>query len=142
MGKLVRTISGRMVDLVLDIRLESPTFGHIVAHDMPVSSSAEYSEWIWVPPGFAHGNMFTEETMIEYFCTGEYSPGNEGAVSPLAEDLDWSLCAPELREEFQALVGKGAIVSDKDRNAGSVSEWRDDPRSANFRYSELAGARS
>ena len=38
MGKLVRTISGRMVDLVLDIRLGSPTLGKIVAHDMPASS--------------------------------------------------------------------------------------------------------
>src|SRR5262249_48166119 len=71
MGKLVRTISGRMIDLALDIRLESPTFGKIVAYDMPASPEAEYSEWIWVPPGFAHGNLFTKETIIEYFCSGE-----------------------------------------------------------------------
>jgi dTDP-4-dehydrorhamnose 3,5-epimerase len=142
MGKLVRTISGRMVDLVLDIRLDSPTFGKILAHDMPVSSASEYSEWIWVPPGFAHGNMFTEETIIEYFCTGEYSPGNEAAVSPLAQDLDWSLCAPDLREEFQARVDEGAIISEKDRNAGSLSDWRADPRSKNFLYSELAAGGS
>src|SRR5262249_31441506 len=75
MGKLVRTISGRMVDLVLDIRLGSPTFGMLLAHDMPATPSDETTEWIWVPPGFAHGNFFTEETIIEYFCTGEYSPG-------------------------------------------------------------------
>jgi dTDP-4-dehydrorhamnose 3,5-epimerase len=142
MGKLVRTISGRMIDLVLDIRLDSPTFGSIVAYDMPVSAAVEYSEWIWVPPGFAHGNFFTEETIIEYFCTGEYSPGNEAAVSPLAEDLDWSLCAPGLREEFQALLDAGAIISEKDRNAGSLADWQADPRSAHFRYSELAGTGS
>jgi dTDP-4-dehydrorhamnose 3,5-epimerase len=142
MGKLVRTIRGRMVDLVLDIRLDSPTFGNILAHDMPVSTAAEYSEWIWVPPGFAHGNLFTEETIIEYFCTGEYSQGNEAAVSPLSEDLDWSLCAPGLREEFQACVDEGAVISEKDRHAGSLSDWKDDPRSAYFRYSELAGTRS
>jgi dTDP-4-dehydrorhamnose 3,5-epimerase len=139
MGKLVRTIRGRMVDLALDIRLDSPTFGKIVAHDMPSSSASEYSEWIWVPPGFAHGNFFTEETIIEYFCTGEYSPGNEAAVSPLAEDLDWSLCTPVLRDEFRALVGDGAVISEKDRNAGSLSDWQSDGRSANFRYAELAG---
>jgi dTDP-4-dehydrorhamnose 3,5-epimerase len=139
MGKLVRTISGRMVDLALDIRLDSPTFGKIVAFDMPYSSATEYSEWIWVPPGFAHGNYFTEETIIEYFCTGEYSPGNEAGVSPLAGDIDWSLCASALREEFQALVEEGAVISEKDRNAGSLSDWQIDPRSANFRYSELVG---
>jgi dTDP-4-dehydrorhamnose 3,5-epimerase len=142
MGKLVRTVRGRMVDLALDIRLDSPTFGKIVAYDMPSSPGDEWSEWIWVPPGFAHGNFFTEETTIEYFCTGEYSPGNEAAVSPLAEDLDWSLCAPALRDEFQAVVADGAILSEKDRNAGSLSDWQSDPRSENFRYSELRASRT
>lgn len=142
MGKLVRTVRGRMVDLALDIRLSSPTFGKIVAHDMPSSPDDEWSEWIWVPPGFAHGNYFTEETVIEYFCTGEYSPGNEAAVSPLADDLDWSLCAPGLRDEFRALVAGGATLSEKDRDAGSLADWQGDSRSANFLYSELAGGAS
>ncbi len=138
MGKLVRTIRGRMVDLALDIRLGSPTFGKIVAYDMPSSPGSEWSEWIWVPPGFAHGNYFTEETTIEYFCSGEYSPGNEAGVSPLADDLDWSLCAPELHDELRSLLDSGAILSEKDRDAGSLARWRGDPRSANFTYSELA----
>jgi len=142
MGKLVRTVSGRMVDLALDIRLASPTFGMIVAYDMPSSPEAEWSEWIWVPPGFAHGNFFTEETIIEYFCTGEYSPGCEAAVSPLAPDLDWSLCSPDLRTEFEALVEKGPTISEKDRDAGSVSDWQSDTRSDNFRYSDLIGAQA
>lgn len=139
MGKLVRTVHGRMVDLALDIRLGSPTFGSIVGYDMPSSPEDGMSEWIWVPPGFAHGNFFTEETLIEYFCSGEYSPGNEAAVSPLAGDLDWSLCAAGLRDEFHALVESGATLSEKDRNAGSLAEWEADPRSATFRYSELSG---
>ena len=84
MGKLVPTVSGRMVDLVLDVRLGSPTVGKLVAYDMPSSATAAWSEWIWVPPGFAHGNFFTESTVIEYLCTGEHSPGHEAAVSPLA----------------------------------------------------------
>ena len=138
MGKLVRTISGRMVDLALDIRLDSPTFGKVVAHDMPASATSEYAEWIWVPPGFAHGNFFSEETIIEYFCTGEHSPGNEAGVSPLAEDLDWSLCPTAIREEFQALVEDGAVISEKDQNAFSLADWQNDPRSTNFRYAELA----
>jgi len=138
MGKLVRTISGRMVDLALDIRLESPTFGKIVAYDMLSTPAAGWSEWIWVPPGFAHGNYFTDETIIEYFCTGEYSPGCEAAVSPLADDIDWSLCDPSLHDEFRGLVEGQPTISDKDRAAGSLSSWRSDPRSSNFRYSELS----
>jgi len=142
MGKLVRTVRGRMVDLALDVRLGSPTFGGIVAYDLPSLPDGDWSEWIWVPPGFAHGNYFTEETIIEYFCTGEYSPGNEGAVSPLAEDLDWSLCPAELRDEFRALLDAGATLSAKDRDAGSLADWQAHPSSSVFLYSELGGTAS
>ena len=106
MGKLVRTISGRMVDIVLDIRKGSPTFGKIILYDMPANPNADYQEWIWVPPGFAHGNFFTENTVIEYFCSGEYSPGCEAGISPLAEDIDWSLCDKKLKREFPLLSNK------------------------------------
>ena len=140
MGKLVRTIFGRMVDLVLDIRLGSPTFGKILAHDMPAHASSDSTEWIWVPPGFAHGNFFTEETTIEYLCTGEYSPGCEAAVSPFADDIDWSLAPPDLRDEFERVVAAGPLVSDKDRGGGSVADWAEDERSENFRYDELVAA--
>ena len=84
MGKLVRTISGHMVDMVLDIRIDSPTFGKMIAYDMPASDENDYDEWIWVPPGFAHGNFFSEKTIIEYMCTGQYSPGCEACISPFS----------------------------------------------------------
>ncbi len=103
MGKLVRTLRGRMVDLVLDIRKKSPTFGKCIAYDMPSDPAKDYSEWIWVPPGFAHGNFFTEESMIEYFCSGEYSAGCEAGISPLANDIDWSFCDQNLKKEFNGL---------------------------------------
>src|SRR5688572_25617116 len=45
MGKLVRTVSGRMVDLALDIRLGSPTLGKIVAYDLPAPPDAPWTEW-------------------------------------------------------------------------------------------------
>ncbi|MCX7991290.1 MAG: dTDP-4-dehydrorhamnose 3,5-epimerase family protein, partial [Proteobacteria bacterium] len=101
MGKLVRTIRGRMIDLALDIRKNSPTFGKIIAYDMPAFTDREYSEWIWIPPGFAHGNIFTEETMIEYFCTGWWSPQTEAGINPFAEDIDWSLCDKGLKMIFE-----------------------------------------
>jgi dTDP-4-dehydrorhamnose 3,5-epimerase len=132
MGKLVRTLRGHMVDLVLDIRKGSPTFGRIVACDMPADPDADFNEWIWVPPGFAHGNFFPTDTSIEYLCSGEYSAGCEAGISPLADDIDWSLCAAALRERFRALVRVGVVISDKDKSALSVNDWARDPRSEHF----------
>lgn len=134
MGKLVRTLSGRMVDMVLDIRKGSPTFGKIICYDMPAAYDKDYSEWIWVPPGFAHGNFFVEDTMIEYFCSGQYSPGCEAGISPLAPDIDWSLCNVQLRKMFDRIVPSTNLITDKDKNSFSVSEWKIDKRSENFIY--------
>jgi dTDP-4-dehydrorhamnose 3,5-epimerase len=136
MGKLVRTLRGHMVDLVLDIRLGSPTFGKAIACDMPSRGSEDHDEWIWVPPGFAHGNVFLEDTLIEYLCSGEYSPGNEAGISPFAEDIDWSLCDPSLRETFHAVASSTRLMTDKDRYGLSVSAWEGDARSGNFTYAE------
>ena len=136
MGKLVRTLYGHMVDLILDIRRGSPTFGKAIAYDMPSSTSEDFNEWIWVPPGFAHGNTFLEDTSIEYFCSGEYSPGYEAGISPLAEDIDWSLCDPNLREIFFKVASSTRLITDKDRNGLSVSAWEKDERSNNFIYVE------
>jgi len=133
MGKLVRTLAGRMVDLVLDIRKGSPSLGKIIAYDMPASPDTEFSEWIWVPPGFAHGNFFTEPTLIEYFCTGQYSPGCEAGISPLAADLDWSLCQPALKELFDQ-VAQQPVISDKDRHGLTLQQWLADPRSEQFLF--------
>ena len=136
MGKLVRTLQGHMVDLVLDIRKGSPRFGKAIAYDMPSAGSEDFDEWIWVPPGFAHGNMFLEDTSIEYFCSGEYSPGNEAGISPLAEDIDWSLCEQDLRGTFYEVASSTRLITDKDRNGLSVSAWEKDERSENFVYAE------
>jgi dTDP-4-dehydrorhamnose 3,5-epimerase len=134
MGKLVRTLHGHMVDVVLDIRKGSPTFGKAIAYDMPSERSEEFNEWIWVPPGFAHGNTFLVDTSIEYLCSGQYSPGNEAGISPLAEDIDWSLCDPSLRETFHDIASNTALMTDKDRNGFTVSAWERDERSGNFVY--------
>lgn len=132
MGKLVRTIHGRMTDIILDIRKGSPTLGKALLYDLPSSAERDYNEWIWVPPGFAHGNYFTKETCIEYFCTGEYSPGCEAGISPAASDIDWSLADPSLVAELSGLLNSDAILSEKDRAGLSLSEWLADPRSENF----------
>jgi dTDP-4-dehydrorhamnose 3,5-epimerase len=138
MGKLVRTVQGEMVDLFLDIRKGSPTFGKAAAYRLASSPERECGEWIWVPPGFAHGNYFARDTTIEYFCSGEYSPGCEAGISPLSLDIDWSLCDQELKREFDRIVADGALMADKDRQGFSVAAWAADPRSSNFQYKDLA----
>lgn len=134
MGKLVRTVRGHMVDIVLDLRNGSPTQGKAIMHDMPATSGDDWAEWIWVPPGFAHGNVFPAETTIEYFCTGEYNQAGESAVSPLSPDIDWSLCDPALKARFDAIIGAAALISDKDRGAAALGAWLSDPRAEWFRY--------
>jgi len=132
MGKLVRTIAGRMIDLALDIRKGSPTHGKIVACDMPASADDDCGRWIWVPAGFAHGNFFSEPTTIEYFCTGEYSPGCEAGIRPTAEDIDWSLCDAALKAEFDKAAADGSGMSEKDRAGLTLAAWGADDRSKEF----------
>ncbi len=137
MGKLVRTLSGRMVDVALDVRKGSPTFGRAVLHDMPEDPSHDHQEWIWVPPGFAHGNFFQVPTLIEYFCSGEYSPACEAGISPLAPDIDWTLSDPFLRAELERCASSAPLMSAKDRDGHSLESWSQDERSDYFIYGEL-----
>lgn len=133
MGKLLRTINGHMVDLVLDIRKNSKTFGKIIAYDMPQDNIRDYFEWIWIPQGFAHGNFFLKETTIQYCCTSEYSPGNEAGINPLSSDIDWSLCDKNLRDQFRAIQQLNSqIMSTKDKSGFSLKTWLKNPESDNF----------
>jgi dTDP-4-dehydrorhamnose 3,5-epimerase len=132
-GKLVRTIVGRIIDLALDIRKGSPTFGKIIAYDLPASADAAFGEWIWLPPGFAHTACIVEKSTIEYFCSAEWAPGNETGISPLAADLDWSLCDPALKAEYEQTLA-AAVLSPKDREGFSLGAWSADPRSEFFCY--------
>ena len=136
MGKLVRTVTGHMVDMILDIRKGSPTYGKVLLYDMPSSQENSYDEWIWVPAGFSHGNYFKEDTLIEYFCSGEYNEGCQTGISPYAADLDWSLCDKSLKKEFDDFL-LNAIIVDKDRNGLSLEAWTKDEKSKNFLYEKL-----
>ncbi len=135
MGKLVRTIQGYMIDLILDIRKGSPTFGKIIAYNMPNEPENDNYEWIWVPIGFAHGNMFLKETTIEYFCSGEYGPGCEAGISPFSTDIDWSICDESIRDKFMNLKSSGTVlITDKDKDGYSIKEWSKKEESNNFIY--------
>lgn len=125
MGKLVRLLSGSMIDLFLDTNKDSEFFGKIGAHPMTVSPDDEYIEWIWIPPGVAHGMIFMQNSTVEYFCTEEYNKEQEETINVFSTEIDWSLC----KEYIKSLIKKdgyagSAIISEKDRLAVSFGEWK------------------
>jgi dTDP-4-dehydrorhamnose 3,5-epimerase len=73
-GKLVRVTQGRVFDVAVDLRQDSPTFGDWVG----VELSDENRQMLWVPPGFAHGFYVLSETAeFSYKCTDYYAPDDE-----------------------------------------------------------------
>lgn len=131
-GKLARCIHGHLIDFALDIRPDSPTFKKIIGYEIISDGSEEKAEWIWIPPGFAHGVIFPKDTIIEYFCTGEWSPGNEAGISPFAQDIDWSLCDKELKEKYFQILNGNPLITEKDKNGMSLEEWEKHPESQKF----------
>ncbi|UXS03426.1 dTDP-4-dehydrorhamnose 3,5-epimerase [Agrobacterium tumefaciens] len=73
-GKLVRCVRGKLLDVAVDIRVGSPTFGKWVAAEL----TPESGDQLWVPAGFAHGFMtLVDDTMISYKVTAPYSAAND-----------------------------------------------------------------
>jgi dTDP-4-dehydrorhamnose 3,5-epimerase-like enzyme len=132
-------VTGRLIDLVLDIRKGSPTFGRIIAHELPAHPEADHSQWIWVPPGFAHGMLLVDDTLVEHLCSGEYNPRCEAGISPFSEDIDWSFCEPGLKATFDRVAATTELVSTKDREAPCVSAWAEDFRPSNCTYDPSCG---
>lgn len=133
-GKLVRTVRGRMIDVAVDIRRGSPTWGKAVARDLARKEGDPEGEWVWMPPGFAHGVFFLEDTTIEYMCTAAWNPSGEGGISPLSEGVDWSLCDPHLSAAVAKLLADGAGMAEKDKKSFTLAGWAADPRSQNFTF--------
>jgi dTDP-4-dehydrorhamnose 3,5-epimerase len=77
-GKLVRCIKGAILDVAVDIRVGSPTFGHYVAAEL---SAANWQQ-LWVPPGFAHGYLTLEVACeVLYKVTQYWNPGAERGIA-------------------------------------------------------------
>lgn len=92
-GKLVQVLSGRVLDVAVDIRRGSPTFGKWVGEVL----SDENNRQLYIPPGFAHGYCVTSETTVfAYKCTELYNPETECGIIFNDPDLniDWSLTKP------------------------------------------------
>lgn len=106
-GKLCQVILGRVLDVAVDIRFDSPTFGEYVA----VELSDENKNQLWIPPGFAHGfSVLSKEALFHYKCTAFYSKPDERAIIYCDRDLniDWKIETP--------------VVSEKDKLAKAFSD--------------------
>lgn len=97
-GKLVRVIKGSVIDIAVDIRKNSPTYGDYVA----VELTAENNEQFWIPEGFAHGFVALEdETTFLYKCTNYYAPQCEGTLlwNDPSLNIDWGISDPIISEK-------------------------------------------
>ena len=89
-SKLVRCVKGRVLDVAVDIRKGSPTYGKHVA----VELSEDNHRQIFIPRGFAHGFVVLSDTAVfQYKCDNFYAPQSDGGISILDESLgiDWQI---------------------------------------------------
>lgn len=94
-SKLVRVIKGAVLDVAVDIRKGSPTFGQYVS----VELTGDNHRHFFIPRGFAHGfSVLSEEVIFQYKCDNFYSPQSEGAIAWNDPDLniDWRIPVEEV----------------------------------------------
>lgn len=109
-GKLVSVLRGAVLDVVVDVRRGSPTFGNSITAEL----SEENGRQIFIPRGFAHGFVVLSETAdFFYKCDGSYSPGDEIAVRwcDPALDIDWRIADPKV----SARDASAPLLSEVDR---------------------------
>jgi len=108
-GKLVSCIQGAILDVAVDIRSGSPTYGRHVAAEL----TADNGRLLWVPPGFAHGFCtLVPDTKVSYKVTDYYSPEHDRGLA---------YNDPKLAIAWPATIGK-ATLSDKDRRQPTLGE--------------------
>jgi len=101
-GKLIRVVTGAVLDVAVDIRKGSKTYGKWISQELSEANKT----MIWIPPGFAHGFLTLEDnTIFQYKCTNYYNKESEGSIFWNDTDLniDWNI--------------KDPIVSAKDKTA-------------------------
>lgn len=97
-GKLTSVLHGRVLDVAVDIRFGSPTFGEHVAVELSDENHLQF----WIPPGFAHGfSVLSEIVVLTYKCTAYYSKRHERSVRFDDPDLaiDWRVTDPTVSEK-------------------------------------------
>jgi len=112
MSKLVRCTAGSILDVAVDLRLGSPTFGRWVAEEL----NAENMYQLFVPVGFGHAFLtLSDSADVQYKCGGYYAAAAEGGVAwnDSQIGIKWPIASPTL--------------SDKDRKAQSLAEYARHP---------------
>lgn len=110
-AKLVRVVEGAVIDVAVDVRPNSPTFGQAVA----VELSAENKKQLFIPRGFLHGfSVISETATFFYKCDNGYNKASENGVNPLDETLaiDWKIPADQM------------ILSEKDQEAQTFETFK------------------
>jgi dTDP-4-dehydrorhamnose 3,5-epimerase len=111
-AKLVRVVKGRVLDVAVDIRIGSPTYGRYEA----VELSEENHRQLFIPRGFAHGFcVLSDEAVFQYKCDNYYAPDSEAAIRWDDPDLaiDWGIPAEDV------------ILSEKDADHPALKEIED-----------------
>ena len=110
-AKLVRVVKGKVLDVAVDLRKDSPTYGKHVA----VELSEDNHRQVFIPKGFAHGfSVLSEEAVFQYKCDDYYAPETEGAVAWNDPDLniDWRVPADMM------------ILSEKDKRHPELKDLK------------------
>ncbi|HEX9253754.1 MAG TPA: dTDP-4-dehydrorhamnose 3,5-epimerase [Ignavibacteriaceae bacterium] len=110
-GKLCKVIYGKVLDVAVDIRFGSPTFGKYFSSEL----SEENHTQLWIPPGFAHGfSVLSEEAIFSYKCTELYSKEHERAIlfNDPSLNINWKVDNP--------------IISEKDLKAALLKDIQKD----------------
>jgi len=110
-GKLCQVIYGKVLDVAVDIRFDSPTFGQYFS----VELSAENNKQLWIPEGFAHGfSVLSEQAVFHYKCTNYYSKKDERCIIFNDKNIgvNWKI--------------KNPIISDKDKEGLLLKEIEKD----------------
>ena len=114
MGKLCRVIKGSGIDIMVDLRKNSKTFGK---HQM-VHLDENNFKWVWVPEGFGHAFLSLEDdTYFYYKCSSLYHKKSEGSINIFSPELEINLPIPK----------KDIILSQKDNNAPFFKEYKLNP---------------
>lgn len=109
-AKLVRCVRGCVLDVVVDLRKGSPTYGHHVAVELSEDNKLQ----LFVPHGFAHGfAVHSEEAVVQYRCDRYYCPEAEGGISIFDSSLgiDWGISL------------ESAVLSEKDRRHPLLADF-------------------
>jgi dTDP-4-dehydrorhamnose 3,5-epimerase len=120
MGKLVRVAHGNGIDIAVDLRKDSATYGFWHAEGLSANNNTQ----LWVPPGFGHAFLSLEDnTHLMYKCTAVHNPLAESAISPFDDEIGLN----DVWKHF-AEGKENIILSDKDRAAGSFADYKLNPK--------------